>query len=125
MQIRETALATPDKPAVILYPAGTVVTFGEMEARANQLAHYFRSQGLQEGDAVAILMENTEHMHTVMWAARRSGLYYVPINTHLTAAETAYIVDNQTVAKTDNSAARKKAGKIIDVDANGVWVLVG
>ena len=32
MQIREHALATPDKPAVILYPSGTVVTFGEMEA---------------------------------------------------------------------------------------------
>jgi fatty-acyl-CoA synthase len=94
MQIRETAIATPDKPAVIMYPSGTVVTFGEMEARANQLAHYFRSHGLVEGDAVAILIENNEHMHTVMWAARRSGLYYVPINTHLTAAEAAYIVDN-------------------------------
>ena len=94
MQIRETAVATPDKPAVILYPSGTVVTFGEMEARANQLAHYFREHGLVEGDAVAILIENNEHMHTVMWAARRSGLYYVPINTHLTAAEAAYIIDN-------------------------------
>ncbi|KAF1692757.1 hypothetical protein CSC62_14075 [Pseudoxanthomonas jiangsuensis] len=38
---------------------------------------------------------------------------------------TCYLVDNQTVAKTDNSAARKAAGKIIDVDANGVWVEVG
>lgn len=38
---------------------------------------------------------------------------------------TAYLVDDQTVAKTDNSAARKAAGKIIDVDAAGVWVLVG
>jgi hypothetical protein len=38
---------------------------------------------------------------------------------------TCYMVDDQTVAKTDNSAARKAAGKIIDVDANGVWVEVG
>ena len=49
---------------------------------------------MREGDAVAMLMENNEHMHAVMWAARRCGLYYVPINTHLTAAEAAYIVDN-------------------------------
>lgn len=105
MQIRETALATPDKPAVILYPAGTVVTFGEMEARANQLAHYFRARGLREGDAVAILMENTEHMHTIMWAARRCGLYYVPINTHLTAAEAAYIIDNSGAKAIVGSAA--------------------
>ncbi|QLL07905.1 fatty-acid--CoA ligase FadD4 [Mycobacterium vicinigordonae] len=94
MQIRSHAVAHPDKPAVILYPSGTVVTFGDLEARANRLAHFFRRAGLTEGDAVAILMENNEHIHAVMWAARRSGLYYVPINTHLTAAEAAYIVDN-------------------------------
>jgi long-chain acyl-CoA synthetase len=94
MQIRDTAVATPDKPAIIMYPSGTVVTFGELEARANQLAHLFRKAGLVEGDAVAIIMENNEHMHAVMWAARRAGLYYVPINSHLTAAEAAYIIDN-------------------------------
>lgn len=94
MQIRDTAVATPDKPAIIMHPSGTVVTFGELEARANQLAHLFRSAGLVEGDAVAMLMENSEHFHAVMWAARRAGLYYVPVNTHLTAAEVAYIVDN-------------------------------
>jgi acyl-CoA synthetase (AMP-forming)/AMP-acid ligase II len=92
MQIREHVGA--NKPAIILYPSGTVVTFDELEARANRLAHYFRRQGLREGDVVAILMENNQHIHAVMWAARRSGLYYVPISTHLTPAEAAYIVDN-------------------------------
>lgn len=33
-----------------------------------------------------------------------------------------YIVDNQTVAKTDGSSARSVAGKVFDVDADGVWV---
>src|SRR5688572_29415380 len=92
MQIRDHVGA--GKPAVILYPSGTVVTFEDLEARANRLAHYFRRNGLREGDVVAILMENNEHIHAVMWAARRSGLYYVPINTQLTAAEAAYIIDN-------------------------------
>jgi fatty-acyl-CoA synthase len=105
MQIREHAQAHPDRPAVILYPSGTTVTFGEMEKRANQLAHLFRSRGLREGDAVAILMENNEHYHTVMWAARRCGLYYVPINTHLIAAEAAYIIDNSSAGAIVGSAA--------------------
>jgi len=104
MQIREHAEADPDKLAVIFYPSGTTVTFGEMEARANQLAHLFRRAGLSEGDAVAILMENNEHYHTVMWAARRAGLYYVPINTHLTAAEAAYIIDNSSARAIVGSA---------------------
>lgn len=35
---------------------------------------------------------------------------------------TAYIVDNQTVAKTDGTGTRSAAGKIFDVDAVGVWI---
>jgi fatty-acyl-CoA synthase len=106
MQIRDHV--GTGKPAIILHPAGTVITFDELEARANRLAHYFRQQGLREGDAVAILMENNEHMHVVMWAARRSGLYYVPINTHLTPAEAAYIIDNSGASAIVGSAALRK-----------------
>ncbi|BBX32690.1 long-chain-fatty-acid--CoA ligase [Mycolicibacterium mageritense DSM 44476 = CIP 104973] len=109
MQIREHVGPENNgtKPAIILHPSGTVVTFDELEARANRLAHYFRDRGLREGDVVAILMENNEHIHAVMWAARRSGLYYVPINTHLTAAEAAYIVDNSGAKAIVGSAALK------------------
>jgi long-chain acyl-CoA synthetase len=110
MQIREhVGLGkNPSKPAVILHPSGTVVTFDELEARANRLAHYFRQAGLAEGDSVAILMENNEHIHAIMWAARRSGLYYVPINTHLTAPEAAYIVENSAAKAIVGSAAMRK-----------------
>lgn len=38
---------------------------------------------------------------------------------------TCYIADDNTVAKTNNSGARKAAGVVVDVDANGVWVRVG
>ena len=108
MQIRVHAEANPDKPAVIIHPSGPVVTFADLEARANRLAHFFRRHGLHEGDAVAILMENNEHFHAVMWAARRAGLYYVPINTHLTAAEAAYIIDNSSAKAIVGSAALRK-----------------
>src|SRR6201998_3463226 len=93
------------KPPVILHPSGPVVTFDDLEARANRLAHWFRKADLREGDTVAILMENNEHIHAVMWAARRSGLYYVPINTHLTTAEAAYIVGDSGAKAIIGSAA--------------------
>ena len=108
MQIREHAEATPDKAAVIIHPSGTVVTFGELEARANRLAHYFRSAGLVEGDTVAVLMENNEHLHVVMWAARRSGLYYTVVNTHLTPPEAAYIIDNSGAKAIIGSSVMRK-----------------
>lgn len=37
----------------------------------------------------------------------------------------AYIVDDQTVAKTSNGGARGRAGFIADVDDNGVWIVLG
>jgi hypothetical protein len=33
-----------------------------------------------------------------------------------------YIVDDQTVAKTDGTGTRSIAGEVFDVDAQGVWV---
>ena len=107
MQIRQhlSTSTGAGKPAVILHPSGKVITFDELEARANRLAHRFREAGLNEGDSIAILMENNEYIHAVMWAARRCGLYYVPINTHLTPAEAAYIVDNSSAKAIVASAA--------------------
>ncbi|MBV8930671.1 MAG: AMP-binding protein, partial [Mycobacteriaceae bacterium] len=108
MQIREHAEANPDKPAIVLHPSGKQVSFAELEARANRLAHAFRAAGLVEGDTIAVLMENNEHMHVAMWAARRSGLYYTPINTHLTPPEAAYIVDNSGAKAVIGSRAMRK-----------------
>lgn len=36
-----------------------------------------------------------------------------------------YIVDDQTVAKTNGSSTRSVAGKCVDVDDQGVWVRIG
>lgn len=35
-----------------------------------------------------------------------------------------YIVDDQTVAKTSATSTRSRAGKVINVDAQGVWVQI-
>lgn len=37
----------------------------------------------------------------------------------------AYIVDDETVADNDGTGTRSQAGKIEDVDADGVWVKIG
>ena len=62
MQLRDHIGST--KTAVVLHPSATVVSFAELDARANQLAHFLRRVGLGAGDTVAILMENNRHVHT-------------------------------------------------------------
>ncbi len=91
---RTWAQKCPDKPAYIMAATGEVVTYRELDQRSNQVAHYWRLQGLGVGDHVAVLMENNAQYLEVMWAALRSGLVITPINTHLTASETSYIVEN-------------------------------
>src|SRR5271155_5507506 len=110
MQIRQhtSGQGAVDKPAIILHPSGTVITFDELEARANRLGDYFPHAGLVEGDAVPILIEDNEELPAIILAARRSGLYYVPITTHLPAAEAAYIIDNSTAKAIVGSAALRK-----------------
>ena len=105
MQIRDHVGSM--KPAVVLHPSGTKVSFGALEERANRLAHYLRGAGLRPGDTVAVLMENNEHVHATMWAARRSGLYYTLINTHLTASEIAYIVEDSGAKALISSVAMR------------------
>ena len=46
----------------------------------------------------------------------------------ITAAEIGsdcYVVDDQTVAKTNGANTRSVAGKVFNVDAQGVWVVFG
>lgn len=45
--------------------------------------------------------------------------------TRAEIGDDCWIVDDQTVAKTDGGGTRSKAGKIVDLDASGVWVRVG
>lgn len=45
--------------------------------------------------------------------------------TRAEIGDDAYLVDDQTVAKTNGGATRSIAGKIVDVDAKGVWVRIG
>ncbi|MBW2622348.1 MAG: AMP-binding protein, partial [Deltaproteobacteria bacterium] len=92
--MRQYAEDMPDKPAIIMAATGEVVTYGQLEERANRLAHLFRAYGLKPRDHVAFLMENHAEFFVIAAAADRAGLFYTPISTHLTPGEVEYIIDN-------------------------------
>ena len=85
---------TPDKAAIIMASSGEVVSYKMLEEESNRLAHYFQNTGLKKGDHIAFLIENSYFYFYCLWAAQRMGLYYTPINAHLTAGEIAYILDD-------------------------------
>src|SRR5947209_10772829 len=73
---------------------GETVSFRELDERSNQAANLFQARGLHHGDSIAIFLENHVRYLEVAWAAQRSGLYFTAVNSHLTAEEAAYIVDD-------------------------------
>jgi len=53
-----TSRLTPDKPAMIV-PGRGEVTFAQLEARSNQLAHLLYDRGLRRGDHIASTWKTT------------------------------------------------------------------
>jgi long-chain acyl-CoA synthetase len=84
----------PLQPAFIMAGSGETVTYRELEARCNRLAHLLRNLGLKRLDHYAIFMENNSRYLETCGAGERSGLYYTCVNSYLTPSELAYIVGN-------------------------------
>jgi len=92
--ITDHAIATPDKPAFIMGSSGEMVTFAELDARANQIAQLLRASGVQTGEHIAMMLKNCREFFEVVFGCARAGVVFTPISTHLKQDETAYIINN-------------------------------
>ncbi len=93
MDIGDIAEATPNRVAVV-GTSGETISYGELSRRANQVAHLLHQAGLRRGDGIVIMLPNCIEFYELTWGAQRSGLYYTPVNTHLTADEITYVIDD-------------------------------
>src|SRR3954453_19178930 len=82
------------QPAFIMAQTGEAVTYAQLEARTNRLAHFLRNRGLNRLGHYSIFMENNGRYIECCGAGERAGLYYTCINSFLTPDEIAYIVNN-------------------------------
>ncbi|MCZ8261978.1 MAG: acyl-CoA synthetase [Beijerinckiaceae bacterium] len=91
---RRHALERPGDIAFRISTSGESVTFGQLEARANQAAHVFRDLGLRRGDHIVMLMENRREFLEICFAADRTGLYFTTASTHLANDEIRHIIED-------------------------------
>ncbi|MFG1927140.1 acyl-CoA synthetase [Cryptosporangium sp. NPDC048952] len=84
--------SSPDKPAVVMEDDSEILTYAQLEERSVRLANAFRDAGVQRGDVVALLTENSPRVFEVYWACLRSGLYLTAVNWHLAKPEVEYIL---------------------------------
>ncbi|HEV3281549.1 MAG TPA: AMP-binding protein, partial [Acidimicrobiales bacterium] len=86
----------PDRPAMVM--GETVYTYGELDGRARRLATVLGELGAGPGRPVATVLPNGIEPFEVATAAAMLGAPYLPINSHLKAAELAYILADADVA---------------------------
>ncbi len=87
--------AAPDKPAVKV--GGRTVTYADLEAESNKLAHYLESRGVKPGEHVAVYAKNSiEHVIAVL-AIVKIRAVNINVNYRYVEGELNYLFENADV----------------------------
>ena len=70
------------------------MSYSQLEARANRLAHGLLRSGVKPGDRVALLFENSLHYVTAHFAILKAGAVNVSLNTETSAQSLAYLLND-------------------------------
>lgn len=76
-----------DRPAVNCSETGRRLTFGQLNERANRLAHALLSLGLKKGDTLAFLSTNRVELVELFFALAKTGIVGMPLNYRLACGE--------------------------------------
>ena len=101
---------TPDAPALVF--EGESLTYRELNAHANQLAHYLRSLGVGPETLVGVLQERSPELIISLLGVLKAGAAYVPLDTTLPAARLAFMLADTgaPVVLTQQTLAESLAG---------------
>ena len=87
--VEQQAARTPDR--VALRFDGQVVTYEQLNARANQLAHHLMALGVVRGDVVGVHLYRSVDMVVSVLAVLKTGAAYVPLDPSYPEQRLAYM----------------------------------
>jgi len=88
--LRRCAANHPDKTALIV--DGRHYSFREIDLSSDALAADLQERGVQRGDRVAVMLENSAEMVIALWASLKAGGVFVPINHTVKVDKLAFII---------------------------------
>ncbi|WP_326760221.1 amino acid adenylation domain-containing protein [Streptomyces phaeochromogenes] len=88
--------ATPDAVAVVFEDER--LTYAELDARANRLAHHLRGTGVLPGTLVGVCVERSVELVATVLAVFKSGGVYVPLDPDYPAERLSHMVRDAKAA---------------------------
>jgi amino acid adenylation domain-containing protein len=73
------------------------LTYGELNKRANQLAHYLKKRGIGPGERVGIFVERSLDMMVGLLGIQKSGAAYVPLDPYYPAERIRMVLEDAQV----------------------------
>ncbi|WP_426220365.1 non-ribosomal peptide synthase/polyketide synthase [Pseudomonas sp. DWRC2-2] len=93
--IEDQVQATPDAPALVF--GATTLTYAQLDARANQLAHALREKGVGPDVLVGICVERSIEMVVGLLAILKAGGAYVPLDPEYPQERLAYMIEDSGI----------------------------
>ena len=93
--IEDQVRATPDAPALLF--GATALTYAQLNARANQLAHALREKGVGPDVLVGICIERSIEMVVGLLAILKAGGAYVPLDPEYPQERLAYMIEDSGI----------------------------
>ena len=84
----------PDQPFLISPDTGRTLTFKELQQQVLSLYARFRQMGLQQGDKIAILMDNGLFTVQLFLGAMYGGFVSVPLNVRAGVSQLSYTLEH-------------------------------
>jgi amino acid adenylation domain-containing protein/non-ribosomal peptide synthase protein (TIGR01720 family) len=91
-RFEEQAARTPD--AVALVCGERQLTYGELNRRANQVAHHLQGLGVEAEARVAVCLERTPELVVALLGTLKAGGAYLPLDPEYPAERLAYMVSD-------------------------------
>ncbi|HET8841669.1 MAG TPA: amino acid adenylation domain-containing protein, partial [Ktedonobacteraceae bacterium] len=90
--IEAQAALHPEAPALSAH--GVEMNYGELNRKANQLAHYLQTYGVGPGDLVGIYLPRSFEAIVAFLAILKVGAAYLPMDTTTPAARATFILED-------------------------------
>ena len=100
--------------------SGIVLSYSDLNRRANQLARHLLARGIKSGDRVALMFDRSRETYVAMLAVMKVNAAYVPLDAAFPIERVRFILGDANVSAIVSMSSFAK--RLSDVQVNKIFV---